>query len=545
MHPIFCKIMKFIQVLIFYKSILFIRVEKVKKHYIVRKGVLANTSQRVKIYKRSFNEGKENFKNILHRLKALFKGFKEGYILADNIFFDKKTSPPNYDFYIIEPDFSIDGQDDKYFRLKEYLENKLDSFTKKKIFENILLILKKIHEQNISHLNINFKNIWLEEGNIIYLRPFTIDLEEINEKINESCLKNKYSSFYRSPEETFISDYVQKTRKNDYLLKCDLWAIGCIFSELFLELKEPLFATKDAEEKLFKYFEILYFPDKKNIPFLDENYYEEIKRIMKKKSTKQQILKTNYLKKSSFLENKILINLFVFDPKKRLNCAEILSFDFFENESPISPMKPISKKLFSSAKSKTKYIDSMNSKNSLDMSFNSFEENPENLSNSHLSFMQAQPTFQNDSNFNNNDNDLEWEGHSFSSSKSKSDQQEWSNIEPLITPKYEKIHFKSQKNLKESKKKMPIPYSKSVFVNLPENSYDLSTTNFTNTTKIYSKEIWITIKCLKIFIFKSLRNCQISLEMIKERNGRAIQQDSAPYVKILNQTFIKKKKKKK
>ena len=255
--------------------------EKQKQFYHIQKGYLANSDQRVKIYRRQINVNHPNFKFISNRLNVLMKGFNEGYILADNIFLDKKPKSQFYDLYVVEPDFSNFTKDDRYLQLNNYLKKNPEYPLKKKIFENILIIFQKIHSLGFAHMCLNPKNIWIEADSIVYIRPFIIDLEEINHKVNDSCLKNKYSSFYISPEETFISDYVAKSKNFENLIHCDLWAIGCIFSDMFLT-KNPLFWTKDAEEKLYKFFEMLNLPEKHEIPILDENYWIFNRFISKK-----------------------------------------------------------------------------------------------------------------------------------------------------------------------------------------------------------------------------------------------------------------------
>ena len=310
--------------------------------------------QGVKIYHRQINPNNINFSLQRDRLKLLFEGFNEGYILADNIFLDKKKSKksPNsnyYDLYIIEPDFS--SMSDKYVQLHTFLKTDPEFPIKKKIFENLLIIMNKIHESGLAHMSLNPKNIWIEGESIVYLRPFIVNLDEINEKVNESCLNNKFSSFYISPEETFISDYISKTKNMENLKKCDLWALGCLFFDIFCgNMRKSLFETSDPEEKLYKFFEILRFPDKKEIPFLDLSYYMEIKRILKKKMLKHEKLEF-YAKNVGVKEMEILKKLLVFDPKKRCDVKEILKIEFFAQSEQGSIRKEINKKLFSSGKS--------------------------------------------------------------------------------------------------------------------------------------------------------------------------------------------------
>ena len=215
--------------------------------------MLSGSSQGVKIYKRQLNVNHPDFKLQKDRLKVLFDGFNEGYILADNIFLDKsKRNNKIYDLYIIEPDFT--SPTEKYQQLNQFLVKNNPSFSsKQQIFKSFLQILSKLHKAYVSHLSLSTKNIWIDSDLQVYLRPFIISLEELNDRINNSCLENKFSSFYFSPEETFISDFVLKNKSEEILRKCDLWGVGCVFYDLFCCFDHrkirPLFETRDTEEK--------------------------------------------------------------------------------------------------------------------------------------------------------------------------------------------------------------------------------------------------------------------------------------------------------
>ena len=129
--------------------------EKTKKHYQIFKGVLSGSSQGVKIYKRQLNVNHPNFKFEKDRLKVLFDGFNEGYILADNIFLDKNNKNNNiYDLYVIEPDFS--SPTDKYQQLHQYLRQNPTFSSKQQIFKSFVQILRTLHKSSVSQPPFTF-----------------------------------------------------------------------------------------------------------------------------------------------------------------------------------------------------------------------------------------------------------------------------------------------------------------------------------------------------------------------------------------------------
>ena len=592
--------------------------------------MLSGSSQGVKIYKRQLNVNHPDFKLQKDRLKVLFDGFNEGYILADNIFLDKsKRNNKIYDLYIIEPDFT--SPTEKYQQLNQFLVKNNPSFSsKQQIFKSFLQILSKLHKAYVSHLSLSTKNIWIDSDLQVYLRPFIISLEELNDRINNSCLENKFSSFYFSPEETFISDFVLKNKSEEILRKCDLWGVGCVFYDLFCCFDHrkirPLFETRDTEEKLFKFFEILRFPSKDEMPFLDFSYFEEIKKILNKKKMKQEKLIT-LMRDVGGRENEILRKMLVFDPRKRFDCEKILKAEFFlENlqNSPNLIKKEINKKLFSSGKSKKiasksisrekydyddgdlefsedsevfkesakkpkkqeslqkkimqKHVKSVKERQKQELyddldekycSQDSFLEVPKkkipkkdakNQKNwSNLKKTQKNDSFENEEfegcknqenndsykNFNENyekndeneknddKNSENYSNKTFSEQNNNSlltAKDEWSDLAPIITPKYD-IILSSLKKPKPQREKIQDFSTKSMFLASREPSYELSTTNLSNVSKRKIKKLWFEIKIPRLFVFQSLRNSEVAIELLrKTKKGGLLPQDSINYV---------------
>lgn len=398
---------------------------------------MKNTNQAIKIYERNFLSPQGiHTRKILSRFISLISGFNEGYILADNIFLHKETNNNNdfsYTFYIIEPYYS--SNTDKYLQLDKFLRKKIDDNIKEKIFLNLIEIITKLHSQNEAHLEINPHNIWIDDNYNIYLRSFKIDPLEINEYLNKICLNNKYQSWYRSPEEVFISGTILNLNENQ-LKKQDIWGLGCIFCEIFINFT-PIFKTDQTDEKIIRFFEVLGFPYLNEIPFLTNEYYNELKNIYENNYNKKLFI----MSKINENEKNIIRLLLNFNPDKRIELNsnylnEELDFFFNNKLSKTKKELEINKNIIKiNEKEKTKNIISKKSNKKLSF------ESEEIYSNENNSFDNSKNSFLNQ--IESDDN--------------------WDNIDPLITPKIDPficINFDKEKkndfslNLKENKQEI-------------------------------------------------------------------------------------------
>jgi serine/threonine protein kinase len=126
---------------------------------------------------------------------------------------------------------------------------------------------------------------------------------------------------YRPPELVF--------GEKKYSIGVDLWAVGCIFVELFVG--EPLFRAKCELELLFKFCQILGTPTIENFPNLKEYYDSPDSKTGPPIRLPKNIegLRLNEIlagcdSKALDLVNKLL----VFDPNKRITAKEALKHPF-------------------------------------------------------------------------------------------------------------------------------------------------------------------------------------------------------------------------
>ena len=126
---------------------------------------------------------------------------------------------------------------------------------------------------------------------------------------------------YRPPELVF--------GEKKYSIGVDLWALGCIFVELFVG--EPLFRAKCELELLFKFCQILGTPTIDNCPNLREYYDNPERKTGPPMRLPKNIegLRLNeilagYDPKAIDLINKLL----TYDPNKRITAKEALKHPF-------------------------------------------------------------------------------------------------------------------------------------------------------------------------------------------------------------------------
>ena len=294
--------------------------------------------------------------------------FLDGFILADNIFLAYENE--EYFLYTIEAHYKNDG--DFYYRLEGAISS-LSLENKKNVFKKIVGFIENIHMHNQAHLELSTKNIWLDKNCNVFLRPFKVNLEEIDIYTNYLCHNNKKKSFYKSPEEIFNSDLMNEQKE---LLKCDVWALGCIFYELFFE-NVPIFKCDSVEEKIYKFFEVLGLPSYHEVPFLSTEYYEEVKNGFEKFENIDFL--DRFIKKS--IEKDILLNFLQIDCNERISISGLQNYMPYINfmndqKNDQNNLDPIRKKLDYQYENE----DDFNDDNSFDSDKYEIKENQENIS---------------------------------------------------------------------------------------------------------------------------------------------------------------------
>ena len=216
--------------------------------------------------------------------------------------------------------------------------NRLNSFRMDPLFIKCIMLqllqaLDFLHSNKILHRDIKPRNVLISAQGVVKLadfgfaRFFSAPLNEINEKSVVQTL------WYRAPE---VLLHAKK-----YNEAIDMWALGCLFAELFL--CDPIFKGNDNEshhsfesDQMQKIVSILGFPDADwedmdTLP-LYKNY---------RKSVDSKLIVSTVTKKSESLKQVcqiddpdalvLLSNLLVFDPSQRITAEKALALPYFSN----------------------------------------------------------------------------------------------------------------------------------------------------------------------------------------------------------------------
>lgn len=155
----------------------------------------------------------------------------------------------------------------------EYLPNCLENYlskverkssyipisTIKSLMKQILEGLSFLHEKKICHRDLKPDNILMDEELNIKICDFgSAKLLDGKNKKNMSHIMNK---FYRAPELIF--------GRTDYSTKVDIWATGCIFTELFK--LSALFPGESEGTQILEIMAVLGTPNKDDKKYLYEN----------------------------------------------------------------------------------------------------------------------------------------------------------------------------------------------------------------------------------------------------------------------------------
>lgn len=124
---------------------------------------------------------------------------------------------------------------------------------------------------------------------------------------------------YRAPELLF--------GETEYSIDVDIWAVGCIFAEMFLG--RPLFIVKSELELLFKLCSVLGTPTTDSFPNLKTYLAQCSKGFILPKTLEgprlHEIL-VNFGEDVTDLISRFLI----YNPNKRITCYEALQHPFFK-----------------------------------------------------------------------------------------------------------------------------------------------------------------------------------------------------------------------
>jgi len=194
--------------------------------------------------------------------------------------------------------------------------------TIKTILMQILTGLAFIHGQNICHRDLKPDNILLDEELNVKICDFgSAKVIDGKSKKNIPHIVNK---FYRAPELIFC--------RTDYNTQIDVWAVGCIFLELFR--LEPVFPGASEGLQLLEIMAILGTPSKADKEYLYENLpADTIKKIEELQQFKAVDLKKvipPFYKKECFQAVDLAKKMLEWNPCKRITAEQALTHPYFK-----------------------------------------------------------------------------------------------------------------------------------------------------------------------------------------------------------------------
>ena len=214
------------------------------------------------------------------------------------------------------------------------LEIYMDDFRKKKKFipidkikqisKQLLLGLDYCHKKNIVHRDLKPENVLFTEDERVKICDFGS-----SKFINDETTSTPYivSRYYRAPELIL--------GKNDYSSKIDIFAAGCIISELFT--LTPLFPGKIEGLQIFEHMSILGNPGKNyfskfRLPKGYVEYFSTIK--LEGINGFDQILNQDsfYSKDDANNAADLILHMIGWDPNKRYSAEQCLNHPFFKEK---------------------------------------------------------------------------------------------------------------------------------------------------------------------------------------------------------------------
>lgn len=188
--------------------------------------------------------------------------------------------------------------------------------------------LAHIHGMGICHRDIKPQNLLINPTTFkLKLCDFGSAKLLISGELNVAYICSRY---YRAPELIFGS--------SDYSIAIDIWSYGCVISELFIGT--PFFAGGTGVDQLVEIIKVLGTPSKDELKTMNPNY-QEFKFPQIRAHPWETVFSSNITSDAI----KLISNLLVYSPSKRLKAIEACGHSFFDDLRQPDYLLPTNDKL--------------------------------------------------------------------------------------------------------------------------------------------------------------------------------------------------------
>lgn len=236
----------------------------------------------------------------LERANALVLAWKSGLVFASDLMFDEEGDEVEMVvFEEAEPE-----------TLAEALKDALTYSQKLQLFKGIVASVDALHGLGVAHLELSPQTIFVEDRTSVSFRAFPINVSQRSDLY-----------WYSPPEELFGNEFLTVQTSSD------LWALGCLFAEMFASLT-PLFQAVDHSDKVYRMFEMLGVPE-----FNEVEEYMALETYEGLSNVQGPPLIDKLFTGLSRHEQQLLGDMLRFDPNMRPSCQELLEYSFFKQRN--------------------------------------------------------------------------------------------------------------------------------------------------------------------------------------------------------------------
>lgn len=161
----------------------------------------------------------------------------------------------NFNYYLIS-DFYPMNLIDVLKKARSLSSGNFDELTE--LYKSIMFLIADsvcfLHSNNYIHRDLKPENIMLSKEGVIKILDFDL---AVKLQSPDQLLSRRVGTLYYKPAELFFGEA-------RYGFNLDLWALGCIFAEIFLD--KPLFESQSEIDALSRITEVLGAPTEENYP---------------------------------------------------------------------------------------------------------------------------------------------------------------------------------------------------------------------------------------------------------------------------------------